>query len=168
MYMLYLSFLVTLCWLMFTWKFCVHSLICWKNIILLGMLQISWIFLKYVTCTLTVIVVACLLFPFSLIKRKFAERNYQQQTPQFEGGNMNLVLFGFETTGDYMLALNSIYYINQFLIENPNAEGIDGVLVIFQYNSISSSSLTQSLHLFILYQFLIAWINSIVCIFLLA
>lgn len=81
---------------------------------------------------------------------------------------MNLVLFGFETTGDYMLALNSIYYINQFLIENPNAEGIDGVLVIFQYNSISSSSLTQSLHLFILYQFLIAWINSIVCMFLLA
>ncbi|XP_078353455.1 uncharacterized protein LOC144638138 [Oculina patagonica] len=32
-----------------------------------------------------------------LIKQKFAERNYQQQTPQFEGGNMNLVLFGFET-----------------------------------------------------------------------
>lgn len=44
-----------------------------------------------------------LLFFFSLLRRKFAERREQgspMQTPQFEGGNMNLVLFGFDT-GDY-------------------------------------------------------------------
>lgn len=33
----------------------------------------------------------------SLIKRKFAERKLGAQTPQFEGGNMNLVLFSFDT-----------------------------------------------------------------------
>jgi len=44
-----------------------------------------------------------LLFFVSLLRRKFAERRHERpapQTPQFEGGNMNLVLFGFES-GDY-------------------------------------------------------------------
>ena len=39
----------------------------------------------------------------SLLKQKFVVRNHElqtPQTPQFEGGNMNLVLFGFDT-GDY-------------------------------------------------------------------
>lgn len=39
----------------------------------------------------------------SLLQRKFVVRNHElqaPQTPQFEGGNMNLVLFGFDS-GDY-------------------------------------------------------------------
>lgn len=39
------------------------------------------------------------LFFFSLLRQKLAERKHEltvQQTPQFEGGNMSLVLFGFD------------------------------------------------------------------------
>jgi len=56
----------------------------------------------------------------SLLQRKFVVRNHElqaPQTPQFEGGNMNLVLFGFDT-GDYnrisklILGLSLICYIH--------------------------------------------------------
>ena len=32
----------------------------------------------------------------SLVRRKLADNNQQCQTPQFEGGNMDLILFSFD------------------------------------------------------------------------
>ena len=40
----------------------------------------------------------------SLVRRKLADNNQQCQTPQFEGGNMNLILFGFDK-GDLLVNL---------------------------------------------------------------
>ena len=66
----------------------------------------------------------------SLVRRKLADNNQQCQTPQFEGGNMDLILFSFDK-GD--LPVN----LTQWCLQNKVAlrldryfEGSEGLLFI--------------------------------------